>query len=108
MTFPHTTQIWLFGIALSHTRTSNEYNSVARLKPGATLKQAETEMDSVSAGIDVAYPDLKGWRADPLYLREKLAGEVRQALLVLIGEVTFVLLIACTNDATTIHAREAA
>src|SRR5258708_3200378 len=107
MTFPHTTQIWLFGIALSPTRTSNEYNSVARLKPGATLKQAETEMDSVSAGIDVAYQDLKGWRADPLYLREKLAGDVRPALLVLLGAVTFVLLIACANVANLMLARGA-
>jgi putative ABC transport system permease protein len=113
--FPHTytspfspiPELWVSGIALSPTNTSNDYLAVGRLKPGVGLQQAETVMGSASVGLDQMYPDLKGWRPELHTLREMNAGETESALLVLMGAVTLVLLIACANVANLLLARGA-
>ncbi|HYK92145.1 MAG TPA: ABC transporter permease, partial [Acidobacteriota bacterium] len=92
-------QMWLSGIGLSPTNTWNDYLAVGRLKPEATLKHAAMEMDTVSLRLDQTYPEIKGWRAQLISLRELTSGDERQALLLLLGAVTFVLLIACANVA---------
>ncbi len=101
-------RLWLSGIALSPTSIWNDYYAVARLKPGATLQQAHSEMDLVSARIGQTFPDLKGWRADLIDFRELASADSRSALLLLLGGVTFVLLIACANVANLMLARGAA
>src|SRR5262249_27495579 len=92
----------------SPVRTWNDYMAVGRLRRGASIAQAEAEMDPVSAGIEQAYPDLRGWRAQLLGLREQASGDARTTLAVLMGAVTFVLLIACANVANLLLARGAA
>ena len=94
-----TPQMWLSGIGLSPASTWNDYFAVGRLKPGATLKQAAAEMDSVSVRLDAAFPAIRGWRAQLFTVREIASGDERQILLLLLGAVTFVLLIACANVA---------
>jgi putative ABC transport system permease protein len=82
-------------------------SAVALLKPGVTVEQARSEMDTIAARLEAQYPIDKGWGATVVPLREQLAGEIRPALLVLLGAVAFVLLIACVNVANLQMARAA-
>ncbi|MCA1563906.1 MAG: permease prefix domain 1-containing protein [Acidobacteria bacterium] len=80
---------------------------VARLKPDITIEQARRELDVIRGRVaqnsPIAYLDKMPLRVVPL--RERLVGDVRLALWVLLGAVTFVLLIACATVANLLLAR---
>ncbi len=79
-------------------RGNHNYRVVARLKPQATIGQANSELAAMAARLEQLYPeDDKGWGATLVPLHEQFIGDVRTALLVLLGAVAFVLLIACAN-----------
>jgi putative ABC transport system permease protein len=87
-------------------RDNHNYAVLARLKSGATLQQSRAELDSISNQLAQQYPsDNKGWGATPVPLREDLVGDVRPALLILLGAVTLVLLTACANVANLLLAK---
>jgi predicted permease len=85
---------------------------VARLRPGATIPQAQEESRSLIAETIklFPYPVPPNWNADTvvLPLQENLVGDSRGKLLVLFCAVGFVLLIACANVASLLLARTAA
>jgi putative ABC transport system permease protein len=87
-------------------RGNHNYLVLGRLKPEVSLKQAQAEMNTISRRLEQQYPaDDKGWGAVVVPLRDQLVGEVRPALLVLLGAVAFVLLIACANLANLLLAK---
>ena len=87
-------------------RDDHNYGVIARLKPGVTLEQAKAELATISDRLAQQYPkDNKGWGATAIPLRDDLIGDVRPALLILLGAVALVLLIACANVANLVLAK---
>jgi len=109
MTKPDFAQLWA-PLALTSKEASvrgeHHFLAIARLKPGVTLPVAQAEMNTISQRLEQAYPDDdRGWGATVNTMREETIGEVRPALLMMLGAVAFVLLIACANVANLIFAR---
>ncbi len=80
---------------------------MGRLKPGVTLKQAQQNMDAVTAHIAEVYPKSdKGWGSYVEELKNDFMSKERIKMLwLLLGAVGFVLLIACVNVANLLLAR---
>src|SRR5262245_7767173 len=79
---------------------------VGRLASGTTLRQAQSELDGIAAGLAREYStENKDRGIYAVSLRENFIGDVRTPLLVLLGAVGFVLLMACANVANLLLAR---
>lgn len=96
-----------FGLERQATvRGSHFLNVVARLKPGVSTKQAQTEMQMIAKRLEAAYPGTNAKvGAVVVPLREQITGDTRTALLVLLAAAACVLLIACSNLANLLLAK---
>ncbi len=86
-------------------RRIHGFNVWARLRPGATLEQARSELAAIGSSLAQQYPATNKGRtfiADPLELD---VGSTKSTLWLLLGAVTLVLLIACANIASLLVAR---
>jgi putative ABC transport system permease protein len=80
-------------------------NAVARLRPAASLPEAQAEIAASAAGLAGGNPDLQGLTATVSSLQDVLTREGRQLLVPLFGSVALVFLIACANVAGLLLAR---
>src|SRR6266446_1138761 len=87
----------------------NSFVSLARLRPGVGLAQAQSEMDAIGRTLARENPrDNEGWTVRVVPMAEYGVADLRPALLVIQAVVGFVLLIACVNVANLMLARAAA
>ena len=109
--FPEVSELWV-PMALTpqlFTRTDHGLNAVARLKDGVTFEEAQAEMHNIAARIEQQNPVTnEGLGVKVMSLHENLAGDYREALLILLGVVGCVLLVACVNVANLMLARATA
>lgn len=88
---------------------SNSY-ALARLRPGVSAKQAEAELNTIMERLNPLHDPttyVEGWYAYVKPFEETLEGSARPLMLLLMGAVSFVLLIACGNAANLLLARSA-
>src|SRR5437667_10557298 len=86
--------------------------AIARLKPGLTIAAAQSRLDALTASLQkqfaADYPLQNGWTVRLVPLKERVVGNVRQSLVLLLGAVGLVLLIGCVNVANLLLARASA
>jgi predicted permease len=86
--------------------------AIARIAPGLTIAQAQSRVDALVAALQKQFPEdypLKSaWTVRLIPLTEKVVGNVRQSLILLLGAVGLVLLIGCVNIANLLLARASA
>src|SRR5271154_2672058 len=88
-------------------RYDENYNIVVQLKPGVSVRQAQADIDIIAGRIREKDKRDASFGMHVVGLQEEVVGDVRRALLVLLGSVGLVLLIACANVANLLLVRSA-
>jgi putative ABC transport system permease protein len=107
-TFPDDIDLWLRlnWDLRRHSRAAHFMEAVARLKPGATIDQAQRELAQLTNRLAREFEATnRGWTARPVLLLDDMLGYYRPALFVLLGAVGLLLLTACLNVASLLLAR---
>jgi len=110
--FPDKTAIWLPANSLfpeTASRSAHNYVAVGRLQPWVSLEQARAEMASIGARLEREYPESNRNESVAVTpMQERMVGNIRLTLYLLLGAVALILLIACANMANLLLARGSA
>ncbi|HEX7778071.1 MAG TPA: ABC transporter permease, partial [Vicinamibacterales bacterium] len=103
-------QVWIpFQLDPNSSDQGHYFQAAGRVRPGVTLDQAKARVAASASDFRAKFPNAipaeNGFSVQPV--REALARNVRTTLLVLLGAVSFVLLIACANVANLLLVRAA-
>ena len=110
--YPLSSELWVplrfTSRDLTTQRGAHYLDVIARLAPNVTLEAAQSELAGIVGRLRDAYPRTNANKAVAVFgLRDALVGNVKPALLVLLGAVGFVLLIVCVNVASLALTRAA-
>ena len=100
--YPEVADLWtLFQFDRASQDRANNFEVVARLRPDVTISQARAAMQIAANTLRPLIPELMGdsETVGVRPLRERLYGNLRQSLLILLASAAFVLLIGCVNVA---------
>ncbi|HVT40996.1 MAG TPA: ABC transporter permease [Gemmatimonadaceae bacterium] len=118
--FPETADLWtladrgvppLAGFAgdIAAARDLHYFTAIGRLRPGASIGAARTELAQLAGAIATLHPETnRDLGVNVVPLRDALVGDRRATVLILFGIVGFVLLIVCANVASLMLASSAA
>ena len=81
------------------------FNILARLKPGVTMRQAQADIDIIATRLRVEKHRDRTFTISVVPLMEQVVGGTRSSILILLGAVAMVLLIACANVANLLLSR---
>jgi putative ABC transport system permease protein len=96
---------WPVAELRAKSRASHDFGVVARLKPGMTFAQAQTELSAIARRINAQSAGLNGWDVSVIGMQHALFEHIEPALLLLLGAVGLLLLIACVNVSSLLLAR---
>lgn len=92
-----------------HGRSHRMTEVFARLAPGATIQQAEAELDAITSRVHADHPDAydpaAGYEISITPLRTALTTEAHQTLWLLMAVAALVLITACANVGNLVLAR---
>ena len=106
--FPSRTDVWMPTVRITDTvgRGGHDLRGIARLKPGVTMDQAQSELNVLAQNLERQYPESNdGWRVSLTSVRDVVLGTPYKGLWLLLAAVCCVLLIACANVASLQLAR---
>ncbi len=87
-------------------RDARHLRAIARLKPGATLAQAQSELNVIAGRLQRQHPTTNhDYGVAVVSITDELVGGIRPTLWLVFGAVIFVLLVACANVANLLLAR---
>ena len=103
------TDLWrplVFDFDVSQSRGGHYLRVIARMKDSGSLERSDAAMKVLARSLEQRYPGSnEGWTIRLVGLHEQIVGNVRTALVVLLGAVGVVLLIVCANVANLLLAR---